>query len=76
MGKLSNKNEPLLTAEAVSKWLRISMKTLCLWAECKQIPAIRVDSQWRFRESELANWAKKRTHSGKKLTVRRPRNAQ
>jgi excisionase family DNA binding protein len=48
--------EPLMTTAAVSKWLGISTRTLCLWAECKEIPAIKVGRQWRFRESELANW--------------------
>jgi len=27
-----------------------------LWAECKEIPAIKIGRQWRFRESELALW--------------------
>jgi excisionase family DNA binding protein len=48
--------EPFLTTAAVSKWLGVSTRTLCLWAECKEIPAIKVGRQWRFRESELAAW--------------------
>jgi len=48
--------EPLMTTAAVSKWLGVSTRTLCLWAECQEIPAIKVGRQWRFRESELANW--------------------
>ena len=56
MEKLSNNREPLLTTAAVSKWLGIATRTLCLWAECKEIPAIKVGRQWRFRESELADW--------------------
>jgi len=48
--------EPLMTTAAVSKWLGVSTRTLCLWAECKEIPAIKVGRQWRFRESELAHW--------------------
>ncbi len=58
METLTNKHEPLMTTAAVSKWLGISTRTLCLWAECKEIPAIKVGRQWRFRESELANWLK------------------
>ncbi len=50
------RREPLLTTAAVSKWLGISTRTLCLWAECREIPAIKVGRQWRFRESELATW--------------------
>jgi excisionase family DNA binding protein len=52
----SNNREPLLTTAAVSKWLGISTRTLCLWAECREIPAMKVGRQWRFRESELAQW--------------------
>jgi excisionase family DNA binding protein len=54
---LSNRiREPLLTTAAVAKWLGISTRTLCLWAECKEIPALKLGRQWRFRESELSNW--------------------
>jgi excisionase family DNA binding protein len=56
MEKLSHNREPLLTTSAVSKWFGVSTRTLCLWAECKEIPAIKVGRQWRFHESELANW--------------------
>jgi excisionase family DNA binding protein len=48
--------EPLLTTSAVSKWLGVSTRTLCLWAECKEIPAMKIGRQWRFRESEVTNW--------------------
>jgi len=48
--------EPLLSTAAVAKWLGVSTRTLCLWAECKEIPALKIGRQWRFRESELANW--------------------
>ena len=54
--KLPNNREPLLTTETTSKWLGISTRTLCLWAECQEIPAFKVGRQWRFRESELAKW--------------------
>jgi excisionase family DNA binding protein len=54
---LSNKTrEPLLTTAAVAKWLGVSTRTLCLWAECREIPALKLGRQWRFRESELSRW--------------------
>jgi excisionase family DNA binding protein len=55
--------EPLMTTAAVSKWLGVSTRTLCLWAECKEIPAIKVGRQWRFRESELATWLRHPSNS-------------
>jgi excisionase family DNA binding protein len=48
--------DPLLTAAAVAKWLGIAPRTVCLWAACKDIPAIKIGRQWRFRESELLEW--------------------
>lgn len=56
MEKLVNNREPLMTTAAVAKWLGVSTRTLCLWAECKEIPAIKIGRQWRFRESEVADW--------------------
>ena len=53
---MSHNREPLMTTAAVSKWLGVSTRTLCLWAECQEIPAIKIGRQWRFRESELASW--------------------
>jgi len=57
MDKLSTFcREPLLTTAAVAKWLGISTRAVCLWAECKVIPAIKVGRQWRFRQDELSEW--------------------
>jgi excisionase family DNA binding protein len=56
MEPLFSKREPLMTTAAVSKWLGVSTRTICLWAECKEIPAIKIGRQWRFRESELWGW--------------------
>ncbi len=56
MEKVLSKPEPLLTTAAVSKWLGVSTRTLCLWAECREIPAIKIGRQWRFRESEVRQW--------------------
>jgi len=49
-------NEPLLTTAAVAKWLGISTRAVCLWAECKELPAIKLGRQWRFRRDELTEW--------------------
>jgi excisionase family DNA binding protein len=45
----------LKTAE-VAKVLHVSPRTVCLWAECGDIPAVRVGKQWRFRQMDLAKW--------------------
>jgi len=56
MENVPSKREPLLTTATVAKWLGVSTRTLCLWAECKEIPAIKIGRQWRFRESDLWQW--------------------
>jgi excisionase family DNA binding protein len=56
MQKWLSNHEPLITTAAVAKWLGIAPRTVCLWAECQEIPAIKIGRQWRFRESELREW--------------------
>jgi excisionase family DNA binding protein len=56
MEKLLSNREPLLSTAAVAKWLGVATRTVCLWAECKEIPAIKIGRQWRFREGELRDW--------------------
>jgi excisionase family DNA binding protein len=56
MQKPSSNREPLLTTAAVAKWLGVATRTLCLWAECREIPAIKIGRQWRFREGDLREW--------------------
>jgi len=56
MDKLLSNSEILLTTAAVARWLGISTRAVCLWAECKEIPAIKVGRQWRFRQDELRDW--------------------
>ncbi len=58
MDRVSTNREPLMTTAAVAKWLGISTRAVCLWAECKEIPAIKIGRQWRFRQDELAEWLK------------------
>jgi excisionase family DNA binding protein len=55
MEKVSNR-EPLLTTAAVARWLGVSTRAICLWAECQEIPAIKLGRQWRFRHEEIAKW--------------------
>jgi excisionase family DNA binding protein len=54
--KVSFPREPLLSTAAVAKWLGISTRAVCLWAECKSIPALKIGRQWRFRPEEVQAW--------------------
>lgn len=52
----SEHKDPFLSTAAVARWLGISTRTVCFWAECGEIPALKVGRQWRFREEELRRW--------------------
>ena len=69
MQKWLSNHEPLLTTAAVAKWLGIAPRTVCLWAECKEIPAIKIGRQWRFRETELREWLQNPKGSKVKIAV-------
>jgi len=43
----------LLRSCEVARLLGISSRTACLWAECSQLPAIKVGRQWRFSREAL-----------------------
>src|SRR5262249_62336601 len=40
---------PFLSTAAVARWLGISTRTVCFWAECGEIPAMKIGRQWRVR---------------------------
>jgi excisionase family DNA binding protein len=52
--------EKLITTAVVANWLGISARTVCLWAECNEIPARKVGRQWRFKEAEIRQWLRRR----------------
>lgn len=47
----------LSTAE-VALLLAIAPRTVCLWAECSELPGIKVGRQWRFRRADIQAWIK------------------
>ncbi len=46
----------LLTTATVARSLSVVPRTVRLWAECGEIPAIKVGRQWRFDRSALGRW--------------------
>ena len=46
--------ERLLTTLEVAAFLRIAPRTVCLWAECGELAAVRVGRQWRFRFDDVS----------------------
>lgn len=61
----SRPRSPLLSTAQVAKWLGISPRTLCLWAECGEIPAMKVGRHWRFREDAIKEWLDNRGSTDK-----------
>jgi len=52
-----------LKTREVAEFLGVSSRTVRLWAELHEIPALRIGRQWRFRRSELNDWLGKKTSS-------------
>ena len=46
----------LLTTADASNMLGIAPRTVCLWAECSELPGMKIGRQWRFRPDEIAKW--------------------
>lgn len=46
-------HSPLLGSKEIASWLGIATRTVCLWAECDEIPAFKVGRQWRFKEDDV-----------------------
>lgn len=57
------KNYPLLTTREVAFIVKVSSRNVCLWAECSELPALRVGRQWRFKRDELNRWLERRSLS-------------
>ena len=47
----------------VAKWLDVTARTVCLWAERDKIPAVKVGRQWRFRPADLNAWLSRMANS-------------
>lgn len=43
----------MLRTDEVATLLGIAVRTVCLWAECGELPAVKVGRQWRFRRDDI-----------------------
>ena len=46
----------LLRTADVAQMLGVAPRTVCLWAECSQLPAVKVGRQWRFEATAIAEY--------------------
>jgi len=49
-----------LTTQELAEWLGVSPRTVCMWAECHDVPAVKAGKQWRFPLNEIREWLKTR----------------
>lgn len=49
--------EPLLDSDEAAALLKVHPKTLQRMARNREVPAIQIGKLWRFRASDLAEWA-------------------
>ena len=53
-------DDDILTIEEVSKYLRVSERTVYDWAQRGEIPSGKIGTVWRFKKSELEKWVNDR----------------
>jgi len=46
----------LLSTLDVASQLNVSPRTVCLWAECGELPGMKVGRQWRFLQEDINAW--------------------
>jgi len=45
-----------LSTAIVANRLGVAPRTVCLWAECGEIPGVKIGRQWRFDEGKFSEW--------------------
>ena len=58
--------EEILTIDEVAKYLRVSERTVYDWAQKGEIPAGKIGTAWRFRQSEIEQWVNSRLSGAQK----------
>ena len=48
--------DQILTVKQVAEYLKVNERTIYRMAAAKNIPAFKVGSSWRFKQSEIENW--------------------
>jgi excisionase family DNA binding protein len=50
----------LLCTKEVASLLRLPARTVRLWAECSELPALKIGRQWRFHRKTVEKWLEER----------------
>jgi len=56
-------SKTFLATREVAELLQVTTRTIRLWAELSEIPAVRIGRQWRFRPLEISAWLAERVNS-------------
>ena len=56
----------IMTLEEVSKYLRVSERTIYEWAQKGEIPCGKIGTTWRFKRAVIERWVDQRLGSSKK----------
>ena len=59
----------LIDTKQVAFLLHISPRTVCLWAECSELPAIKVGRAWRFKRHDIALWLQRAESKGASVSA-------
>jgi excisionase family DNA binding protein len=51
-----------VSTSVIANRLGVSSRTIRLWAECGQLPAIKVGRQWRIEEGDFEQWISGHQH--------------
>ena len=63
-------DDQFLTTEEVLGYLQINLRTIYRLLKARQIPAVRVGRQWRFRRADLDAWLAARAANGRDPLIR------
>lgn len=50
--------EKMLTLKEVAEYLNVSENTVRRWSKMRQIPAIKIGRQWRYRKTDIDRWVR------------------
>ena len=59
----ASSKDRILDSLQIATWLGMAQRTICLWAECGEIPAFKIGRQWKFSEDKVTRWVE--TQEGK-----------
>lgn len=59
-----NEPEKLLTMDDLAEYFQVSKKTIYRLVKQKQIPAVRIARQVRFRKEDIDNWLERKASEG------------